>query len=128
MALTEALGELAGLRLAVLFGSAASGRLTRHSDVDLGVLLDEGTSIRAVERAVERVSGRGADLVDLATSPPLLRFEIARSGQVLVETEPDAWVAFKARAMLDWWDEAPVLRIGTQAAIDRLRERVRGPR
>jgi hypothetical protein len=64
------------------------------------------------------------DLVPLDESPPLLRFEIARDGKVLVERKPHAWSDFRARAMLDWWDWAPIARRIHAAAATRLEKRL----
>ena len=110
MSLTEdlahALEGSTGVRLAVMFGSAARGTARSDSDVDVG---------------------RSVDLVSLRTAPPLLRFEIARVGQLLIERDPHAWVEFRAHAMIDWWDWAPTARIMHRAVRSRLqREATRG--
>ncbi|HVS01420.1 MAG TPA: nucleotidyltransferase domain-containing protein [Thermoanaerobaculia bacterium] len=116
------------VRLAVLFGSPARGGARPRSDLDLGLeLLGEapGHSRRRHDEiafAVQRATGRVVDVVDLVEASPLLRFEIARDGVVLVEGEPHAWADFKARAMLDWWDFAPLARRIHEAAIARLQE------
>src|ERR1051325_7044656 len=96
-----------GLRLAVLFGSTARGRATRESDIDIGVSMQSGLNIPAsTQVALERVAGRPVSVTSLDDAPPLLRFEISRDGVVLIEREPDAWVRFRAKAMIDWWDWA----------------------
>lgn len=120
------------VRLAVLFGSVASGREHPASDIDLGVDLAPAAPASPVLQKLKvdlaRATGRLVHLVDLRKAPPLLRFEIAREGVVLVERKPYAWADFKARAMLDWWDWAPYARRIHAAAARRLREEVaRGP-
>ena len=75
----------------------------------------------ALEASLGRAAGRHVDLVALETAPPLLRFEVARDGRVLIERDPYSWSDFKARAMVDWWDWAPFARRFHRAAIDRLR-------
>ena len=60
-------------------------------------------------------------VIYLDEAPPLLRFEIARDGVVLVERRPGFWTDFKAKAMVDWWDWAPTARKIQRAAIQRLR-------
>ncbi len=57
--------------------------------------------------------------------PPQLRFEIARSGILAFERHPGIWVRERARAMVDWWDWAPIVRRIHAAAVTRLRERGR---
>ena len=128
--LAEALQSWPGVRLAVLFGSAARGSTAPGSDVDVGVLFEPGREdTTALEVALARATGRRVDLVRLDVAPPLLRFEIARDGCVLLERTPHAWTDFRARAMTDWWDWAPTARLLNQAAVERLRATVAdGPR
>lgn len=116
------LGELPNVRLAVLFGSQARGRAGAGSDIDIGLVLDSDTSAerRAVESELSEVVRQEVDVVYLDDSPPLLRFEVARCGQLLLERSPNAWSSFKARAMIDWWDWAPVAREIHRRARERL--------
>lgn len=118
------------VRLGVLFGSVAQGTSRPGSDMDVGVLLAAGDSNRrrTLEVALARAARRPVDVVYLDHAPPLVRFEIAKDGELLVEQEPYLWADFKARAMLDWWDWAPLARRFHQAAARRLRQRTQhGP-
>lgn len=128
--LREELEGWPGVRLAVLFGSSARGEARRGSDLDVGVLFAAGTTDRAsLEVALGRRTRRPVEVIDLAAAPPLLRFEIARDGHVLLERVPHAWSDFRARAMTDWWDWAPLARVIQEAAARRLRAAVHdGPR
>jgi uncharacterized protein len=123
--LSAALAGIDDIRLAVVFGSVASRRACAGSDLDVGLLVAGGAEDvwPAAAEALRRASRRRIDLVDLRRAPPLLRFEVARSGTVLLERDPGAWVDFKARAMIDWWDWAPTARMIHAAAIARLRAR-----
>jgi predicted nucleotidyltransferase len=129
-ALREALASRTGVRLAVLFGSAARGTSRPRSDLDVGVLLERGQErLTDVEVVLARATGRRVEVVPLDSAPPLLRFEIARDGRVLLERTPHAWTDFRARAMTDWWDWAPTARLINRAAVERLRATVaHGPR
>jgi predicted nucleotidyltransferase len=123
--LKQVLERTPGLRLAVLFGSEARGDGEARSDLDVGVLFEDGRDTGpALEVALSRATRRTVDLVRLDTAPPLLRFEIARDGRVLVERTAHAWVDFRARAMVDWWDWAPTARAIHAAGVRRLRERM----
>lgn len=120
------LSSHADVRLAVVFGSFARGRESARSDVDLLLRRDpddEATRWR-LEVEAARAAGRHVDVVYSAEAPPLLRFEIARAGRVLVERVPGDWVRFKVRAMVDWYDWAPIARRMHAAGIARLREEV----
>ena len=127
--LRQALAAFPSVRLAVLFGSAARGQDTPASDLDLGVLLDEGegTSFWTIEKAVAGRLRRPFDLIDLRRAPPLLRFQIARDGRLILERRECDWKRYKVRALLDWWDWAPTARKLYRLAARRLRESVHGP-
>ncbi len=127
--LARSLAEVPGLRLAVLFGSAARGEDGPRSDLDVGVLLEaDALGLSALAVNLSRATGREVDLVSLGEAPPLLRFEIARDGVAILEATPHAWADFRAKAMVDWWDWAPTARMLQAAAIARLREGLaRGP-
>ena len=113
------------VRLAVVFGSAARDTLQAGSDLDVGVIVEPDSEAGPpLDVVLSRATGRPVDLVRLDTAPPLLRFEIARDGVVLVERVPHAWTDFRARAMTDWWDWAPTARMLHAAAASRLRGKV----
>ena len=124
--LREALAAQPAVRLAVLFGSAANGRQVAGSDLDLAVRLapDSADTRHTAALAAGRAIGREIDLVEIDGAPPLLRFQIARGGRLLVEREPGSWTRFKARAMIDWWDWAPTARMMQAIYLRRLREKV----
>lgn len=123
--LREALERFPEIRLAVLFGSVARGTETARSDLDLGVLLEAGSPVDRlwdIDLAAGSALGRVVDLIDLRRAPPLLRFEITRDGWPVVEREPEEWVRFKVRAMLDWWDWAPTAREIQRISAQRRRQ------
>ncbi len=122
----EVLKALPAVQLAVAFGSVARGEDHLRSDLDLGLLLDpDSRQCRGeVEIPIGRAARRRVDFVYLDEAPPLLRFEVARAGQVLLERRPRLWTRFKAKAMIDWWDWGPTARKMHAVYIQRLRERV----
>lgn len=113
------------IQLAVVFGSAALGALTRRSDLDIGVMGVSASRLAGLAVVLDRIAGREVDLVPLDTAPPLLRFEIARGGVLLLERSPGLWSDFRARAMVDWWDWAPMARRFAAAAMTRLASETR---
>jgi len=117
------------VRLAVAFGSVARGDERAASDLDIGLLLDPDTpELRSrIEAEQGRAAGREVDVIYLDAAPPLLRFEIAGDGVLLVARDRNDWVDFRARAMIDWWDWAPTARMINDAAIRRLREKAGAP-
>ncbi len=122
--------ETPGMRLAVLFGSAARRADTRGSKINKGVLWLDGVGheVSGLPVDLKRAARRGIDLVCLDEAPALVRLKIARDGVVLVERVPHAWADFRARAMIDWWDWAPTARMMHRVMAARLREEAaRGP-
>lgn len=92
-ALIKALDGVDGLVSAYLFGSVASGRAHRESDVDVGVLFDRRKCPTAGERfdvrlkmigPLQSVLGRDVDLVVLNDAPPQLARHIMTMGRRLV--------------------------------------------
>ncbi len=124
-ALRSALEADPAVQLAVLFGSAARGALTRRSDLDIGVTGVPPSRLPALAVTLARAAGREVDLIPLDSTPPLLRFEIARGGVLLLERSPNLWSDFRARAMVDWWDWAPLARRFAAAAMARLEPKAR---
>jgi uncharacterized protein len=87
------------LRLAVLFGSAATGRMHRRSDLDLGFLHDGPVDILRLTNDVIRLLGTDSvDVVDLRRASPLLRFSAVRRCVVLYERAPGDFPEFTSLA------------------------------
>ena len=129
--LREQLAAIPAVRLAAAFGSVARGEERAGSDLDVALLLDPAADTAAlrieIEATLGRAAGRAIDLVFLDAAPPLLRFEIARDGVLLLARASRDWVDFRTRAMIDWWDWAPTARSINDEALRRLRERVAAP-
>jgi predicted nucleotidyltransferase len=106
--------------LAALFGSSARGTASPSSDLDISVQGVPSSRLPALAVTLSRIAGREVDLIQLEAAPPLLRFEIARDGVLLAERSEGLWSAFQARAMVDWWDWAPIARRFAESAHRRL--------
>jgi predicted nucleotidyltransferase len=108
--LRTALEGLAGIRLAVLFGSAASGRARADSDVDVAVLvehdLDAGAESR-LTRTLSLATGRNVDLIGLQRASTLLKWQVASKGVPLVERTPGEFARFRAGAASEYLEFAP---------------------
>lgn len=119
--LIAALGADPDVQLAVVFGSGANGTLQRQSDLDIAVMgVPSTTRLAGLAVTLARIAGREVDLIALEIAPPLLRFEIARNGVVLVARHRHLWPDFQARAMVDWWEWAPMAQRFAAAAMARL--------
>ena len=81
------------IRMAVLFGSAVRGEMHEHSDVDIGVVLDdEVTDERRLGLYGEigaAVRSRAVDLTILNHADPLLLFHAVRDAELLFGNPED---------------------------------------
>jgi predicted nucleotidyltransferase len=113
----------AGVEVAILFGSAASGKLRPDSDIDIGILSGRDIGFDgelALGADLERVFGREVDLVRLDAASTLLRFEASR-GRCLYEARAGAFADFVARALLEYEDLRPILRRCAEGMFRRLK-------
>jgi predicted nucleotidyltransferase len=88
-----ALCDEPGLKLAILYGSAATGRIRAGSDVDIALLF---VSSLGAERKMELISRleselqRDVDLVDLFDLSGTILRQVLHKGRVLVQTQSGA--------------------------------------
>jgi predicted nucleotidyltransferase len=112
------------IRLAVLFGSRASGTPRPSSDYDIGMLpRDPELSLADELRLGSALSGLVAhevDLVRLDRDNPLLGREIAMNGICLYEAELGAFTAYRAAAVSRWLDFDETIRPHRNAFLRRL--------
>ncbi len=78
-----------GLRLVILFGSAASGKIHKKSDIDIAFLFDKPVDILELTNTVIRLlHTNNVDVVDLRRASPLLKFSVVKKGRLLYEKVP----------------------------------------
>lgn len=101
---------------AYLFGSFARGTAGARSDLDIAVLFAEridarlGGPLDQLRDAVERATGRPCDLLDARAATPDLVHRILRDGQLLVERDRSARIAFEVARRNEYFDVLPYLR------------------
>lgn len=126
----EILIPLDFIESAVLFGSYAEGKAGNMSDIDIGVatkmelsLIEVGLLTARLENALKR----SVDLVilnGLAKRNPVLAYEVATKGKVLLCRNQEGLVGLKTAAILSFIDTAPL-----RDAVNRcLKERLRSGR
>jgi predicted nucleotidyltransferase len=122
--LKRALAEGPPLRLAILFGSAVSGRARPDSDVDVGILPDDtDLPLHAeldLQSALERACGRPVDLVRLDRASTLLKWEAARHGVPILTRSHADHVGFVVGAALEYADLWPALSRAATVFRERL--------
>jgi predicted nucleotidyltransferase len=99
-----------------LFGSTARGTTNDSSDVDIGVLFTQPPSPTlsgprlTIEGALERALGVAVDLVVLNDAPVDLRTRVLRDGQLLIDRDRSARIAFEVRSRNEAFDLEPMLQ------------------
>jgi predicted nucleotidyltransferase len=83
-----------------LFGSRVRGTEGPGSDIDIGVLCDPplGLERTRVMDEVGRALGMDVDLVDMASAPPTLVWEIITTGRLIHEIDEERVEGFVKRA------------------------------
>ena len=88
---------LKGAEFALLFGSAASGRLRRDSDVDLAVRYPsplDATSWLRLTGELSEILRRPVDLLDLHRAGPIVAMQVLRTGVPLLVNHRQAFEQF----------------------------------
>ena len=92
---------------AYLFGSAATGRMRRHSDVDIALMSKvdvDGFEKAAMETDLSNLIGRDVDVVIFHQADALTQHQILKYGQMLYEKDRDERIrqeTFARRRYLD---------------------------
>lgn len=129
--LKEALRGRPEIAAAYLFGSQATGRTWKESDVDVAVVLAAGAPREARARfdlrldlmtVLSRAAHRETDVIDLEAAPPLLAFEAIRNGILIFSRDERRRVEVAARALMRYWDTKPLRKTIFDAMNRRLTE------
>lgn len=120
--LRSALRTEPNVRLAVLFGSLATGHSTEHSDIDLLVaLVDPGVArVAEMTARLERRVGRDVQLVRVedAEGTPSLMADALEQGRVLVDRD-GLWPGLRAGAPR-WRRHAEAAQVPLEQAMGDL--------
>ncbi|HEY5283182.1 MAG TPA: nucleotidyltransferase domain-containing protein [Polyangia bacterium] len=109
-----------GVRLVAMFGSVARGTPRPDSDTDVAILGGAFWDQLGLGSDLGALLGREAHVVDLLAASDWLRFQVARDGVLVHEASPGAWTEFKARAMVRYWDLAPIIALCSAGVKRRL--------
>jgi len=110
--LRAALSHRDDVRFAWLFGSAVARGPDAARDLDVAVAFRSPPSLLDLCRLaadLEREVGKEVDVVDLDGATTLLRWEVLRSGRVLLSPDMPALLQFRARVPLEYFDLRPHL-------------------
>jgi predicted nucleotidyltransferase len=115
----EVLRAEPGLRLAMLYGSAATGKMRAGSDVDIALLFDRPLDAEQKMKLISHLESqlqRDVDLVDLFTLNGTILKQILCKGQVLIQTKPEALPELIRRMIYNQADMMPYV---TRTLIER---------
>lgn len=108
-----------GLQLVLLFGSLATGKVHKKSDIDIAFLFDRPVDILSLtNRIIRLLQSDNVDVVDLKRASPLLRFSAARNGTVIYERSAGTFNEFCSLAFRMYVDTKK-LRDARTAALRR---------
>ncbi len=111
-----------GLQLVLLFGSAASGRTHRRSDIDLAFLYDKPVdALELTNKVINLLHIDSVDVADLQTASPLLGFSAVKHGKILYERSPGVFNSFYSLAFRKYIDTRKI-REGHEDSIESFLE------
>jgi len=114
-----AIFERNGVILAYLFGSLVRSR--RAHDIDLAVLMP-GRSLGDLRREVwDALGTERVDIVNLASTSIVMRFEIIRTGRLIYKMNSDVENRFEAAVMREYKDRAYLRRRQGEVLRERMR-------
>lgn len=110
-----------------LFGSAAQGSAHALSDVDVAVLFVDSLPAKAVfahtleiGTILEGLFPQPVDVVALNRAPPFLRFQVIKTGKLLLERDRAARCLFVMRALNQYYDAKPYLDYQAACLVARI--------
>jgi predicted nucleotidyltransferase len=122
----EVLRAEPGLRLAILYGSAATGRMRTDSDVDIALLFDRPLNTEQKMVLISRLGielKRNVDLVDLFNLNGTILKQVLSKGRVLIQTNPGMLAAL-VRKMI--YNQADMMPYVSRTLIERQRRFIHG--
>ena len=115
------------VKFAYLFGSHAHGAAGPLSDIDLAVYLDGQvdfftTRLTLMVSLAKKIRTENFDLVVLNQAPPVLQYEVIKTGVILKENKPRR-VMFEAAVLRTYLDTIPMRKIQNQYLKDSLQKK-----
>ena len=107
--LGRALERCPGVEFAYLFGSAAAGRLTALSDVDVAIYLGEGTDLvegrlAAIGALTAHLKTDEVDVIVLNSAPTSLAGRVLMTRRVILDRNPYLRHRYESLALREFWD------------------------
>ena len=113
-----------------LFGSVVKGKNRKNSDIDIGVLFDEG--IDPIQRfeykldianELEDLLGKKTDVVDLESAGLFFIKQFLSNKKLILENDLHRRVEFEVKSRREYFDMLPFYRLYHKQAMSRLERR-----
>ena len=122
-AVSSALAHEANLKVAIVYGSAATGMMRRESDVDVAVLFEKPLGVNDRLALWERLTAathREIDLVDLYSLGGEILHQVLTKGRVVVKNDEPAYFGLTQRMVYQRQDFMPLVRRAQRERIGRM--------
>jgi predicted nucleotidyltransferase len=122
--LREYFRDMDEILLAFIFGSSVSGRLTRHSDVDVAVLFDkipDFSDVVTLRDTISAATDRDVDIVVLNGSSPIISMQVLKRGIVIKSRASSVYNNFFVKTVKEYDD---LKRIRKEAEENILKGRI----
>lgn len=104
-----------GLKLVLLFGSQATKKIHKQSDIDIAFLSEKKLSLNEEVNLIfdltQILRSENIDLVNLRTAPPLLLYAISRHSVVLYQKNALIFPEFCAYAFKYYVEAKPIFEL-----------------
>ena len=120
-ALTDYFRNKEDILLAFVFGSAASGRLTKESDVDIAILFSSTPEFSEILNIKDEISGiinKEVDIVVLNGSSPVIRMQVLKNGKLIKRKDDVIYNNFYVKTVKEY-DDLKYIRKEAEANILR---------
>lgn len=111
----SAIAEKYRLSLVVLFGSQATGKTHRQSDMDIAILSEKELGLREIGELTlvftQGLKTKDVDVVDLKTAPPLLLKQVVTNAILLYESKPLIFSTFRIYALKRYMEARPLFKL-----------------
>jgi len=110
--------------IVITFGSQTTGLATASSDFDFGVFADKPLTLTERTHLAGRLAKKfrlnedKIDLVDLTTASPILKFEVAKVGKLVIGEQFD-FIRYKVRAFKEYQDTAKFRRLREKIMLNQ---------
>ena len=129
--LSDYFSRRAEVRFVYLFGSVASGRANRLSDVDIAIFVDPkalerdypyGYRAEVITDLMKALGTNRIDLVVLNNASPFLRFRVIRYGKLVFSRAESERGAFQVRTLNEYNDLKPLWKVHDHCLTERIRQ------